>query len=207
MLDRRAARASLTTCVCAAALAALSACSGSSDAAGSAASVTGSAAATGAASVPAASSPRASAASSVPAPSVVTESPSVAVATQPPVRIGTTAALVGQVMVSVGKVRAVTVTAAGPGEIAGPAVVVPVTVRNATGKPFGLSGLVVNAQFAGGVPAVPSDAAPSRPLPDTVRAGGTATGLYVFRAGPAGATGLRVEISSDNARKVLVFRR
>jgi hypothetical protein len=129
------------------------------------------------------------------------------VVTAPPVKIGKPAPLVGKLMVTVGTVRTATISASGPGEIAGPGLVVPVTVRNATGKPFDLSGLVVNAAYGDGTPAVPSEAAPSRPLPATVSTGGTATGLYVFRAGPGATRTLSVEISSDNARQVLVFRR
>ena len=206
MLDSRAARVGACACVVAATVAALSGCSGSP--ASSASSAGGSAApnSTSAATASASPSAASTARPSVAAPSTVTASPSVAVATAPPARIGTAAPLVGKLLVTVGSVRAARISASGPGEIAGPGLVVPVTVRNATGKLFDLSGLVVNALYGDGTPAVPSDAAPARPLPDSVAAGSTATGLYVFRAGTGATTTLSVEVSSDNARRVLVFR-
>jgi hypothetical protein len=123
------------------------------------------------------------------------------------VRIGTAAALVGKVVVTIGMVRAARLTAQGPGESAGPGLVVPVTVRNGSGRRFDLSGLVVNAAYGDGTPAPPSDAAPAKPLPTSVGRGGTVTGLYAFRAGSGAATTLRVEVSSDRAQRVLVFRR
>ena len=213
MLGRLAVRSGLTTCVCIAAVAGLTACSGSSGFTAASGAATSSASAPASAPTSVATptstgaSPRAGASSPAPTPATVTASPSVAVATQPPVKIGASAALVSRVTVSVGTVRTATITAAGPGEIAGPALVVPVTVRNATTRAFDLGGVVVNALYSGGTPAIPSDAAPSRPLPETLPAGAAATGLYVFRAAPGAGTSLRVEVSSDNARNVLVFRR
>jgi hypothetical protein len=203
VLGSRPTRGCLAACLSAVALAALPACSGSS---------ASTSAATGASSSSPPGSPVAtgatpSAATRSSAPPTDTASPSVAVTTPPAVRIGTAASLVGNVVVSVGKVRTAALAAQGPGEIAGPGLVVPVTVKNTSAKRFDLSGLVVNAAYGDGTPAVPSDAAPAKPLPASVAAGGTVTGLYVFRAGSGATTTLRVEVSSDNAQRVLVFRR
>jgi hypothetical protein len=214
VLDGRATRACLAACLSAVALAALPACSGSSapaaaptSAAGTSSPSSQGSSAPGSPVPSAAASAATRAATGSSAPPTDTASPSVAVTTPPAVRIGTAASLVGNVVVSVGKVRTAALAAQGPGEIAGPGLVVPVTVKNTSAKRFDLSGLVVNAAYGDGTPAVPSDAAPAKPLPASVAAGGTVTGLYVFRAGSGATTTLRVEVSSDNAQRVLVFRR
>jgi hypothetical protein len=140
------------------------------------------------------------------APSRDTGKPSVAVSPAPPVAVGSTAALTTGVVVTVGAPRRVRVTAQGPGEIAGPAVAVPVTVRNASAKPFDLGGLVVNAAFGrSATPAPPTDADPARRLAGALAPGATARGTYVFLA-PGGSSGFRFEVVSDAAARILYFR-
>jgi hypothetical protein len=140
------------------------------------------------------------------APSKATGKPSVAVSTAPPVKIGATATLPSRVLVSVGAPRRVTVGARGPGEVAGPAFAVRVTVTNGSPSPFDLGGLTVNASYGRQeTPASPSDADPAAPLRGRLAPGADAVGTYVFGA-PAGATGLRVEVVSNSAAEILVFR-
>jgi hypothetical protein len=141
-------------------------------------------------------------------PPPVTAAPSAAVATVRPVKVGASAALVTGVLVTVGKARAVKVTGNGPGQVSGAAVAVPVVVRNASSAPFDLGGLVVNASYGkgAGVPAVPSDAAPSAPLKGSVAPGASAKGSYVFLAPGAALSTLRIDVSASNARHVVTFR-
>jgi hypothetical protein len=110
------------------------------------------------------------------------------------------------VLVSVGAPRRVTVGARGPGEVAGPAFAVRVTVTNGSASPFDLGGLAVNASYGRQeTPASPSDADPAAPLRGRLAPGAQAVGTYVFGA-PAGASGLRVEVVSNSAAQILVFR-
>lgn len=131
--------------------------------------------------------------------------PSVAVSTAPPVSLGSTATINGQVLVTVGRPRTVTVAARGPGEIAGPALSVPVSVTNSSSSPFPLGGLVVNLTYGTEAePASPTNADPAKPLQGRLAAGSKATGTYVFLV-PRGASRVRVEVVSDVSAKIVTF--
>jgi hypothetical protein len=99
------------------------------------------------------------------------------------------------------------VTAAGPGETAGPAVSFVVEVRNGSGAPVDLAAVAVTAAYgAAGTPAVPSSAKPSAPLSGKLAPGATGRGTYVFRL-PAAAEGtVRIQVSAGFATAVAVFR-
>jgi hypothetical protein len=176
---------------------------------------------TGTAAGPAASGPAAPNGGASPAPSAHpaatshpivapppdTAKPSVGLRTAPAVRIGAPAPLTTGVMITVGRVRAITVGAHGPGEVAGPAVEVPVTVRNTTGVPFRLDGVVVNASYGNGTPAGETSSGPGKPLAGTVAPGQSASGSYVFMAPASALATLRVEVASNNAATVVSFAR
>jgi hypothetical protein len=110
------------------------------------------------------------------------------------------------VLVSVGAPKRVVVDARGPGQVAGPGFAVRVSVKNGSATPFDLGGLAVNASYgAQASPASPTDAAPAAPMKGRLAPGADAVGTYVFTA-PAGATGIRVEVVSNSAAEILVFR-
>lgn len=115
---------------------------------------------------------------------------------QAPVALTEPAAPVPGVTFSIGALEAVDGVANGPGEVAGPALRFPVTVRNDTGEAISLTSTVVNL-FAGEElsPAVEVGEPGGQPLPETVAAGASATGVFVFSV----ATELRdqVQISVD----------
>jgi hypothetical protein len=192
----------------------LSACTGSGSASSGAAAPTGAAGATPTSAAPFASASGGPASTtrttSRPpvAPSPVTGSPSVAISTAPPVPVGSSAALAPDIQVTVAAPRVVKVAARGPGEIAGSALVVTVTVRNVSGAPFDLGGLAVNASYGKGTgtPAPPTEADPYDPLKGRLAAGGSAKGQYVFTAPATAASTLRVEVSSNASARILVFR-
>jgi hypothetical protein len=142
--------------------------------------------------------------SAVPPP-VETASPSVGVRTVSPVPVGRTVALTGQLRVTVGSVRTLRVEARGPGETAGSAVVVPITLANGSSGPFDTGGLVINAFYGKGTPAVPTTADPARPIRGTLAPSRTARGEYVFRVPASAGANLRVEVSYPNAPAVAVF--
>ena len=81
--------------------------------------------------------------------------------------------------VTVTKIEPTNLTANGPGEVSGPGVFVTVDVRNATDKPLDLAGLVVNAHYGDGTPAVPA-ALQRDALAGTVAPGESKSGTYAF---------------------------
>jgi hypothetical protein len=164
---------------------------------------------------PSASTPASTSASALPTPSrshtpppaVPNSTPSLAVTTLKPVPIGSPAALTSNVRVAVRGIRRLTVTAAGPGETAGPAVTFVVEVRNGSSGPVDLDGVAVTAGYgAAQTPAVPSSAAPSAPLTGRLAPGATGRGTYVFRLPAASGAKVRIQVSAAFAAAVAVFR-
>jgi hypothetical protein len=140
-------------------------------------------------------------------PPAETAKPSVAIKTAPPVKIGKPAALTSDITVRVVEVRALKVPAHGPGEVAGPAVAVSVEVTNGSAAPFDLAGIVVNAFYGKGTPAVATSSGPVQPLKGAVAPGKGMRGSYVFMAPAKAVSSLKVEVSSDRAPMVVTFRR
>jgi hypothetical protein len=139
-------------------------------------------------------------------PATETAEPTVAATTARPVRTSVPAELTEGVVVTVLRVRAVTVTAEQPGQVAGRAAAVDLLVRNGTGGPFPVDGFTVNATTADDVALDVTTAAPARQLTGTVAAGARVRGTYVFSLPPgASASGLRITVLSDRARTVLQF--
>ena len=99
--------------------------------------------------------------------------------TLPAVGVGTEADLGGNAFVTVTKIEPTNLTANGPGEVSGPGVFVTVDVRNATDKPLDLAGLVVNAHYGDGTPAIPA-ALQRDALSGTVAPGESKSGVYAF---------------------------
>ena len=99
--------------------------------------------------------------------------------TLPAVGVGTEADLGGNAFVTVTKIEPTNLTANGPGEVSGPGVFVTVNVRNATDKPLDLAGLVVNAHYGDGTPAIPA-ALQRDALSGTVAPGESKSGVYAF---------------------------
>lgn len=90
--------------------------------------------------------------------------------------------------------RAVKGTARGPGEIAGPALQVKVTVANASDEAINLGRAVVEVTYGKKrTPGVQLSGPGAAPFPPTLKAGESAEGTYVFGV-PKGARG-RVQIT------------
>jgi hypothetical protein len=100
---------------------------------------------------------------------------------QAPVALTEPAAPVPGVTFSIGKLEAVDGVANGPGEVAGPALRFAATVRNDTAEPVSLRSTVIN-MFAGAesTPMTEVGEPGGVPLPETVAAGESATGVFVF---------------------------
>lgn len=132
--------------------------------------------------------------------------PSVAVSTLKPVAIGTPVTVTGGVQVSIKDLRRITVTANGPGETSGPAVSFVVEVRNDSAEQVDLGGFAVTATYGKSTPAIPSGAKPSKPLSGALATGKSASGTYVFRVPKTGSKTITVQVTSDAASGIAVFR-
>lgn len=140
-------------------------------------------------------------------PVVETVRPSVAVSTMSPVRLGEPAPISPRVEVSVGPLRTVQIQASAPGDTSGPAVSFVVEVRNGSTRSIDLSGMSVTGSYGAGIPAEPVSASPSVPLGGVLPAGRAAHGTYVLRMPEAAVGTVRIQVSSDFAAAVAVFRR
>jgi hypothetical protein len=136
-----------------------------------------------------------------------TGEPTVAVSLAPAVKIGEPAKILDDVRVEIGQVKLLTVKAEQPGEVAGSAAAVAVTVRNRSGKPFSLTGLVVTASYHDGLPGNETTSGPSKPLTGSLATGRTAKGTYVFMVPRRYAGSLRLEISSNESPTIVQFKR
>jgi hypothetical protein len=122
----------------------------------------------------------------------------------PPVGVGTEAPLTPrQIFVTVTKIKAQMLGARGPGETAGPGVVVTLEVRNASDAPFGLNGLAVNAHYGNGIPAVPNRV-PGEPLVGTLAPGQHKSGLYEFHIARGEERTVVLDIEHASAPNVVI---
>jgi hypothetical protein len=145
-----------------------------------------------------------------PAPPASTQQPSVGISTAPAVRIGHVTKIQSDVEILIGKVREVTISGkvAEPGTIAGPAVAVELKVKNSSEKPFSVGGLVVNANFKGGLPGDPTTAKPAKRLTGDLAPGKTATGVYVFMIPKkATASSASFQVISDQSPTIVTYVR
>jgi hypothetical protein len=146
------------------------------------------------------------AAASVTPPPASTATPSVGVSQKPAVRIGQPAKLSQNVTVRVVGTAPVTLTAKGPGEIAGPGAKVVIRVTNDSEKSIDLGVLAVNAYYgAKNTPASPSTFHQGSQLSGKLKSGASATGTYYFRVPSSKFGTLDVEVSSGASPYVLTF--
>ena len=130
--------------------------------------------------------------------------PEVAVNTAAAVPLAATAEL-GGVSTTVTNVSALTTTATGPGEIAGPAVAVQVQIRNNGSTPFNLDSLFVTTNDSGGAPGQPSTSDPASPLTGELAPADQATGTYVFRVPTTGRNPITILVSNSDSAEVVSF--
>lgn len=188
----------------------LTACSASSSsaadptAAGSAATSSASAGTTPSVGTTPMSSPSGTPASTPAASGGLTVVPTAPVSTAPAVPIGTPAT-VGGVTVSIGAVTAFTGAAVAPGELGGPAVAVPVTLRNGTGAAVSAAGVVVDLVRADGSPASPLTGDPAAPVSGTVAPGASVTGVYAFTLAADARSAVSITVSYRTGVPVASF--
>jgi hypothetical protein len=132
--------------------------------------------------------------------------PTVAVTTLAAAPLGKPVVVDNGTKVTVSDLKRLTVEANGPGETDGPAISVVVSVRNDSGESLDLDGYAVTASYGDDTPAVPSAAKPYDPLSGTLANGRSASGTYVFRVGKTDAEMITIQVSSNTAADIAVFR-
>ncbi len=95
----------------------------------------------------------------------------------------------------------------GPGEVGGPAVAYSLRLVNGTGSTVDLQNTVVTAAYgARATPAGDASGPPAAAWRGSVRPGGAATATYVFLVPVAERDDVRLTISYDPGRPVVVLR-
>jgi len=126
--------------------------------------------------------------------------------TKPPVKLDKPSNTGSGVTVQITKVKSINSKAQLPGEVAGPAVSLTVTVKNDSTKTLDIGTVVVSLLDSSGAPGNEMSAKPADPLRGTVKAGGTATGVYVFTVDKDRRNPVSVNITLAGAAPVLVFK-
>ena len=130
--------------------------------------------------------------------------PEVEVTTAAAVPLTATAEL-GDVSTVITNVSALTTTATGPGEIAGPAVAVQVQLKNNSGAPVSLDSVFVSLNDSDGAPGQPTTSDPARPVSGELGPGAQADGVYVFRVSTAGRNPITILVSNSDSAEVVSF--
>lgn len=114
----------------------------------------------------------------------------------------------GTVLVDIAGVRSVKTAGSGPGEIAGaPAIAVTLAISNGTARPLDLNQVSVTAAYGpAATPASSSGGVPAKPLAGSLRAGATATGVYVFRVPTSQRGRVDLEVSYLAGQPIILFR-
>jgi cytoskeletal protein RodZ len=114
----------------------------------------------------------------------------------------------GGLTANVTAVEAYTATARRPGEVSGPAVKVTLKLVNDTGSDFPLSTATVNAYYgSASTPASPVEGdSASKPFTGTLKAGATATAVYVFSVPSADSGDVTLTLSDQAGAQLVVFR-
>lgn len=109
------------------------------------------------------------------------------------------------VVLAVSAVRVITVEAATPGEVSGPAIAVTVTARNDSDAASSVDSAVVSVTTDDGALGIPTTAGPGSPLTGELAPGASAEGTYVFMLDPAADRGVTVIVSHAAGEPVALF--
>ena len=125
--------------------------------------------------------------------------------TAPSVPITATASFGGKVTAAITKVAMVKASAKGPGEIAGAAIAITVSIHNGSAKAVDLSGLVVNVADKSGAPQIPTSSDPSDPISGSAAAGSDVKGVYVFTIQNTIKNPVSISVSYSTEAPVVLF--
>ena len=127
-------------------------------------------------------------------------------AEQAPVPLTDSAAAVPGVVFSIGTLEAVDGVARGPGEVGGPSLRFAVTVRNDTADAVSLTSTVVNLFFgAEQSPATELTASGGAPLPESVSAGASQQGVFVFAVPRDQRDQVRISVDYSAVVPIVLF--
>ena len=102
-------------------------------------------------------------------------------------------------------VRAVQGHPKGPGQLAGPAVAVYITLTNGTDKPAALQPVINLSYGPAHSPASPISGAPAQPFPHSLPAHGSVRGVYVYTVPAAQRRHVVVEVSYTARAPIVRF--
>ncbi|QNA91717.1 MULTISPECIES: DUF4352 domain-containing protein [unclassified Microbacterium] len=108
-------------------------------------------------------------------------------------------------VVKVDKISTTTIKPETPGEYAGSAVVVTVSVTNDSKKAQSIDSAVVNLTTDDGDVGVATTAGPNEPLSGEVAAGAEATGTYVFMLDPIKGRSVKISVNYAAGEPVATF--
>jgi hypothetical protein len=131
--------------------------------------------------------------------------PSKRVATEAAVPLTSTADFGNKVTAVVTAAKSINATAQGPGEIAGPAVAISLTIKNTSGGAIDLSSVIVNLQDKAGTPSNPMSASPAKPVSGKLASGATASGVYVFSLPRSHLNPVTISVSYTTEAPVVLF--
>ena len=126
--------------------------------------------------------------------------------TKPPVKLGKPSRPTAGTSVKITSVKAITAKAQLPGEVAGPAVALTVTVKNGGTKPMDLSAVVVTLTDSSGAPGSEMTAKPAKAFSGRLAKGRTATGVYVFTVAKSRRSPVSVLVTLAGETPVLLFK-
>ena len=133
----------------------------------------------------------------VPAPSggsILQKVPAVSPGPVTKVELNKTAALPDKVSITVSKAEALETKATTPGEIAGPAVAMFVSIRNGSLKSISVDSAIVTLSNASGVLGQPTTSDPYLPFSGELAPGASTQGVYVFLIPTNARTGLSLSV-------------
>ncbi|WP_460798516.1 DUF4352 domain-containing protein [Microbacterium sp. GXF0217] len=122
-----------------------------------------------------------------------------------PIPLDEPAELKTGVVVTVGNVDRVETKAETPGEVAGPAVAVHLTITNGTGAAVDLSTVMVSLTGDDGAFGQPTTSAPAAPFSGELAAGSESEGVYVFGLPAEGRDGLSIRVEYVAGAPIALF--
>lgn len=109
------------------------------------------------------------------------------------------------VAITIDKISTTTVTPETPGEYAGPAVIVTVSVANDSDRAQSIDSAVVNLVTDDGDVGVATTAGPNKPLQGELAAGAKTEGTYVFMLDPAQGRAVSINVNYAAGEPVATF--
>lgn len=140
------------------------------------------------------------------APSLATESSPVGTDTLEPVPAFEEAPFGDGLVATVTEIEEVELEGMGPGETSGPGILVSLELRNDSSEDIDLTGLVVNASYDGGTPAIANTSPVTSPFSDLLAPGESRDGVYAFRVPPKQAASVQVELQHFASANIVVIQ-